>query len=124
MTKVLDASAILALLLREPGADVVQTSLAGDTRCGSANWSEVAQMVLSQNRDYWTPVRATLLDGYGVRIEPVLVEDAEWAACRWRKGEGLSLADRLCLALGERLDAEVLTADRAWGSAGRVRQIR
>jgi len=37
---------------------------------------------------------------------------------------GLSLADRLCLALGERLDAEVLTADRSWGSGGRIQQIR
>jgi PIN domain nuclease of toxin-antitoxin system len=36
----------------------------------------------------------------------------------------LSLADRLCLALAERLSAEVLTADRAWGRAGRIRQIR
>ena len=124
MTTVLDASAILALLLREPGADVVQTSLAGDTRCGAANWSQVAQKVFLLNRAYWAPVRATLLHGYGMRIESVLVEDAEWAARRWRRGEGLSLADRLCLALGERLDAEILTADRAWGVEGRVRQIR
>ena len=124
MTTVLDASAILALLLREPGADVVQESLTGDTRCGATNWSEVAQKVYSLNRSYWTPVRATLLHGYGMRIESVLVEDAEWAARRWSRGEGLSLADRLCLALGERLDAEILTADRAWGVDGRIRQIR
>ena len=124
MTTVLDASAILALLLREPGADFVQASLAGDARCGAANWSEVAQKVLSVNRASWVPVQAALLHGYGMRVEPVLVEDAEWAAGRWRKGEGLSLADRLCLALGERLDAEILTADRAWGVEGSVRQIR
>lgn len=124
MTTVLDASAILALLLREPGSDVVQESLAGDTRCGAANWSEVAQKVFSLNRSYWAPIRAALLQGYGMRIEPVLVEDAEWAAGRWSKREGLSLADRLCLALGERLDAEILTADSAWGTEGRIRQIR
>jgi PIN domain nuclease of toxin-antitoxin system len=57
-------------------------------------------------------------------VEPVTRIDAEWAAARWRAGEGLSLGDRLCLALGERLDAEVWTADRRWGEAGRVRQIR
>ena len=50
--------------------------------------------------------------------------DAEWAAGRWTTGEGLSLADRLCLALGERLDATVWTADADWGEQGRVRQIR
>jgi PIN domain nuclease of toxin-antitoxin system len=41
----------------------------------------------------------------------------------WR-GEGLSLADRLCLALAARVDAEVLTADTGWGPDDRVRQLR
>ena len=50
--------------------------------------------------------------------------DAEWAARRWVRGEGLSLADRLCMALGDRLDAEVWTADQAWGTGERIRQIR
>lgn len=40
------------------------------------------------------------------------------------RGEGLSLADRLCQALAERFEGDVLTADRSWGSAGRIRQIR
>ncbi len=124
MTTVLDASAILALLLKEPGGRVVQAALEGETRCGAANWSEVAQKVCSLDRAYWEPVRATLLHGYGMQIEPVVIEDAEWAARRWTRGEGLSLADRLCLALGDRLDAEILTADLAWGVEGRVRQIR
>ncbi len=67
-------------------------------------------------------VRALMIS-YGVRIEPVTAGDAEWAARRRRSGEGLSLADRLCLALAERLDTEVFTADTAWATAGRVRQI-
>ncbi|MGH9018939.1 MAG: hypothetical protein ACRDY1_14405 [Acidimicrobiales bacterium] len=37
---------------------------------------------------------------------------------------GLSLADRLCPALGERLDVLVVTADSSWGEDGRIRQIR
>lgn len=57
-------------------------------------------------------------------MEAVGADDAEWPARRWVRGKGLSLADRLCLALGERLDVEVLTADRALGTEGRVRQIR
>ena len=60
----------------------------------------------------------------GFLIEPVVVDDAEWAARRWRRGENLSLADRLCLALAERIDMEILTADRAWGTTGRVNQVR
>lgn len=122
MRTVLDASAILAFLLDENGADVVEAALSDGACCGAANWSEVAQTVLAKGRD-WGLVRA-LLVGYGVRIEPVLADDAEWAARRWRHGEGLSLADRLCMALAERLDTEILTADTAWGAGGRIRQIR
>ena len=119
---VLDASAVLAFIQDEDGADVVAEALADGTVCGAANWSEVAQKVLASGRD-WSLARA-LLGSYGIRVEPVAVEDAEWAARRWRRGEGLSLADRLCLALGERLDAPVLTADTSWGSSQPVRQIR
>ncbi len=119
---VLDASAILAFIQGEAGADVVEQALGADAACGAANWSEVAQKVISAGRD-WDLVRALLLS-HDVGIEPVLVGDAEWAARRWRRGEGLSLADRLCLALTERLDVDVLTADETWGRERRVTQIR
>lgn len=122
MSTVLDASAILAFVQDEEGAGLVEEALEHEPRCGAANWSEVAQKVLAAGRD-WDVVRA-LLGSYGIIVDEVLAEDAEWAARRWRHGEGLSLADRLCLALAERLDAEVLTADDAWGRDGRVRQIR
>jgi len=119
---VLDASAILAFVQDESGADVVEAALADKPRVGAANWSEVAQKVLGARRD-WDLVRA-LLVSYGVQIDAVEAADAEWAAHRWRRGEGLSLADRLCLALAERADCDVLTADTSWGTAGRVSQIR
>ncbi|MCB1006820.1 MAG: type II toxin-antitoxin system VapC family toxin [Acidimicrobiales bacterium] len=122
MSAVLDASALLAFVQDEPGGDVVEDALVEGARCGAANWSEVAQRVLAAGRD-WELVRA-LLASYDLVVEPVSAEDGEWAALRWRRGEGLSLADRLCLALGEREDADVLTADGAWGDGGRVRQIR
>ena len=119
---VLDASAMLAFLQGEPGADVVEAALVAGATCGAANWSEVAQRVLGSERD-WTLARA-LLESYGVSVEPVTMDDAERAATRWRPTDGLSLGDRLCLALGHRLEADVLTADRAWGDGERVRQIR
>ncbi|MGK2958954.1 MAG: PIN domain-containing protein [Acidimicrobiales bacterium] len=122
MSIVLDASAILAFLQDEEGAEVVEEALVGDVCCGAVNWSEVAQKVLAEGRD-WDLVRA-LLVSYEIRIDPVLGDDGEWAARRWRRGEGLSLADRLCQALAERVDGDILTADKAWGSTGRVRQIR
>ncbi len=122
MSAVLDASAILAFLQDETGSDVVEASLIDGALCGAANWSEVAQKVRAAGRD-WDLVRA-LLVSYAVRVEPVTADDAELAARRWRAGDGLSLADRLCLALAERVDADVLTADTTWGAGGRVRQIR
>ena len=122
MTTVVDASALLAFVQDEPGADVVESALADGATCGAVNWSEVAQKIIGAGRD-WELVRALLIS-YGVDIEPVVAEDAEWAARRWRSGEGLSLADRLCLAAGERLGADVLTADSTWGTEGRIRQIR
>lgn len=119
---VVDASVLLAFAKGEEDSDRAETVLAGGASCGAANWSEVAQKIRAAGRN-WDLVRA-LLVSYGLTIEPVVAGDAEWAASRWRKGEGLSLADRLCLALGERLGVDVWTADASWGSTGRVRQLR
>lgn len=119
---VFDASALLAYLQGEEGAAVVETALETGGACGAANWSEVAQKVRSHRRD-WALARSLLLS-YDLVVEPVTADDAEQAAAAWREGRGLSLADRLCLALGDRLDAPVLTADRSWGDTGRVRQVR
>ncbi|MDR1265401.1 MAG: type II toxin-antitoxin system VapC family toxin [Propionibacteriaceae bacterium] len=119
---VLDASALLAWLGGEPGADLVEDQLDGQGAVVSAvNWSEVAQKSLAEGRD-WDRAKALLLS-YGLGVEPATEADAEWAARRWRPGEGLSLADRFCLALGQRLGVEVWTADRLWAGDG-VRLIR
>jgi ribonuclease VapC len=122
VTVVLDASAILAFLQDEKGADVVEEHLADDARCGAANWAEVAQKIRGAGRDW--PLSRALLVSYGVSVEDVTESDGEWAAARWRRGEGLSLADRLCLSLAHRLQAQALTADASWGHGEPVRQIR
>jgi ribonuclease VapC len=119
---VFDASALLVFLQGEAGAAEVEKALSGEGACGAANWSEVAQKIRALGRN-WDLSRA-LLASYGVQIEAVTVGDAEWAARRWEPGEGLSLADRLCLALGDRLDADIWTADKAWGPDGRIHQVR
>lgn len=118
---VLDASAVLAFLRGEAGADRVERALPGSV-VGAASWSEVAQKVRAAGGD-WALARG-LLSSYGVRVEPVTIEDAELAASSWRAGSGLSLGDRLCLALAERLDAVALTADSAWGSSEWIEQVR
>lgn len=118
---VFDASALLTLLQGDQGAAQVEEALRDGGACGAANWSEVAQKIRAHGRNW--DLSRSLLISYGVRVEAVTVADAEWAARRWVPGEGLSLADRLCLALGDRLDADVWTADQAWGSSGRIRQV-
>jgi PIN domain nuclease of toxin-antitoxin system len=122
VTVVLDASALLAFVGNEPGAETVEDALTSGAVCSAANWSEVAQRVLAAGGD-WALV-AALLRSYGIEVVSVTAPDAEWAARRWRRREGLSLGDRLCLALGDRLGVVVLTADRAWGTGEGVQQIR
>ena len=117
-----DASALLSFLAGEDGADIVEDQLVKGGACSAANWSETAQKLLSRGKD-WELSRRLLLS-YGLVIEPVYASDAEQAARLWRRGSGLSLADRLCLATAERLDALLWTADTAWGAEGRIRQIR
>jgi ribonuclease VapC len=119
---VLDASAVLAFLLGEPGADTVELALGSGAVVGAANWSEVAQKVIAAGVD-WS-VAAALLDSFETTVVPVDRDDADWAASRWRRGEGLSLGDRLCLALGHRFAAPVLTADRQWRKIEGVTLVR
>ncbi|EEJ53460.1 Uncharacterized protein conserved in bacteria [Mobiluncus mulieris] len=118
---VLDASALLAFLQGEPGCERVEEALPQGV-VGAANWSEVIQKLLSRGVD--VSLATSLLFSYGVQIREVTKADAEQAARLWHPGSGLSLGDRLCLALGQRLDATVLTADKAWGNATGIEQIR
>ena len=118
---VLDASALLAFMRHEQGGDRVEAELDGGV-VGAANWSEVAQKTRALGGD-WGVARSLLLS-YDLRIEPVTEADAERAGSSWQKGSGLSLGDRLCLALADRLGVAALTADRAWGESDRVVQIR
>ena len=117
-----DASALLCFLQGETGADVVERELILGGACSAANWSEVAQKLVAHGQD-WDQIQALLLS-YPLQVEPVLQPDAEVAARLWRRGSGLSLGDRLCLATAQRLDATVWTADTAWGSAKTVKQVR
>ena len=113
MSAVVDASVVLAWLQDEPGSDAAEPLLM-DGVIGAANWSEVLQKSRQHGVDA-EPV-ARLLASFGLRVVEVMQEDGEAAAGLWRAGEGLSLADRLCLALGLRLGLRVATTDRRWAS--------
>lgn len=118
----LDSSAVLCFLQNEAGADVVSSALTSSTAICAANWSEVAQRSIASGRN-WSAVEL-LLSSRGLRVEPVTADDAATAARVWTRRPDLSLADRLCLAQAERLDATVLTCDRSWGQNDMIRQAR
>jgi PIN domain nuclease of toxin-antitoxin system len=48
---VFDASALLAYLQAEDGAEAVKAGRSADGTCGTAHWSEVAQKIGAHGRD-------------------------------------------------------------------------
>lgn len=115
MTVVVDASLVLAWLQDEPGSDQAERHLM-EAVIGAANWSEVLQKARQHGQQ--PGLVARLLTSFGLSVVEVTAEDGEAAAAIWQTDSALSLADRLCLALGLRLDLPVATADAAWTSAG------
>ncbi|MCL2788433.1 MAG: PIN domain-containing protein [Micrococcales bacterium] len=113
VASLLDASAILAFLWAEPGSDQVAQAFArGTVGCTVANWSEVVAKVVARRRD-WSLAESALI-GKGLGIVPIETVDAVEAGRMWATHPALSLGDRLCLSVGQRLGATILTADRQW----------
>lgn len=82
---------------------------------GAANWAEILQKTRQHGAD---PQEVGLmLRSLGLEVMDVTREDGERAAAIWEKGFPLSLGDRLCLALGMRLQLPVVTLDAFWAKA-------
>lgn len=119
---VLDASALLAWLQDEPGADIVQDLLDTGSACSAVNYAEVAQKVRTRGGNW--ALTADLMASYRLQIEPATADDAVVAAALWKDDRQVSLADRFCLATAHRLGVPAWTTDRAWGSSDTVKQLR
>src|SRR5271166_6026764 len=111
---VLDASAILAVISGEPGAEKLTPDLLARAVCSTVNLAEVQTKLVSRGwtseqawEDAASPVREILpFDEEQARIAGDLVTQTRHL--------GLSLGDRACIALGIALKLPVYTCERAW----------
>jgi ribonuclease VapC len=112
---VLDSSAILAVLLAEPGAEAI-AAVMSRSLVSAANQAEVVTVLI---RNGSQPEQALQF----VQDLPYEIVDldaglAHRAGTLWHdvKSRGLSLGDRCCLALSEREKLPALTADQHWAN--------
>jgi PIN domain nuclease of toxin-antitoxin system len=114
---VIDASAALAFVRKEPGGARAPSFLAVGIM-SAVNHAEVAQRFWRENVD----PRPYLdeLSNIGLLVVATERETAEIAGeiIRQTSPFGVSLADRICLAEAIRRKLPVLTADRPWAKLG------
>lgn len=110
---VIDASAILAILLDEPGRGIALEHVGG-AAISTVTIAEVATKLADDGQDL-VEIQE-VLNGFALAIHAFdSIEAFACAALRApTRSAGLSLGDRACLALAQRLGLPAVTADRAW----------
>jgi len=111
---VLDASALLAILNQEPGAETLTPELMNRAAMSTVNLAEAHGKLVARgvNRDdAWEAVISVIREAV-----PFTPEHARLAGdlVAQTRSLGLSLGDRACLALGLAWKAPVYTADKSW----------
>lgn len=112
---VYDASALLAVVFDEPGAeDVIHLLARPGGEVSAVNWSEVGAKLVE--RGLKPNELAVELAAFGLDVVPFDETQANLAAAMrpHTRKLGLSLGDRCCLALAQARGARVVTADAAW----------
>lgn len=111
---VLDSSAILALLRQEPGFEQVDAVIATGV-VSVVNESEVISKLMRRGKTAEQVFE--IVGDLPYRLVGLDRQLAWRAGVLWQatKPQGLSFADRCCLALAERERLPVLTANMRWG---------
>ena len=120
---VIDASAAICYLRRERGWENVPQYLPIGIM-SAVNYAEVFQRTLREHAN--AEARVQVLIDSGLRLidaDAALARTAAELESRTR-GQGVSLADRFCLALAMTRGSPVLTADRPWAALGFPIDIR
>jgi ribonuclease VapC len=112
---VLDSSAVLASIQREPGADIVDAALAG-AAISVINFAEVVSKLISRGLPDVDAVIAARR--FGAALVDVDEDQAAIAGVihAATRATGISMADAFCLALAKQRGLPALTSDRAWKS--------
>ncbi|MEH3100087.1 type II toxin-antitoxin system VapC family toxin [Sphingomonas adhaesiva] len=111
MRVVIDASALLALLFNEPGADMVLELVRGAS-LSAVNMDEVLHKCARRGMDAGAIVSHLARLELDIRAFDHMQARISAALHPRAQPIGLSFADRACLALGTVMQAIVLTADR------------
>lgn len=111
---VLDASAVMAIINNERGADKLTPEILDAAATSAVNLAEVHGKLLQwgfTKENAWMAANAAVHEAV-----PFTAEQAKTAGdlVIQTRALGLSLGDRACLALGIALRAPVYTADRSW----------
>lgn len=110
---VLDASALLALIQQEQGAEIIKPLL----KFSVMSAVNIAECLTALQRTGVSPQEALILiTDIIATIVPFDIEQAGYVAELQSKVQhkGLSLGDRACIALGIKLQVPIYTADRIW----------
>ena len=113
---VLDASALLAVLNQEPGAErlTAQSGLLDNAVISTVNLAEVHSKLVGHGIDRDEAWEAALSPVREVMSLHQRTREIAGGLISQTRSLGLSLGDRACLALGIALNAPVYTADKDW----------
>jgi PIN domain nuclease of toxin-antitoxin system len=121
---VLDASALVALIMRERGHETVRKVVGAGCVVPSTNMIEAVNLIRLKGYNRSAEDVVGDLVELGIEIEPVAADDVLEAVWQLRNAQAvavkqpgfgsLGLGDATCLAVAKRLELPVIVSDGTW----------